>query len=156
GKYTTYRHMAEVVTDLVVRRLGLRLRCRTGDLRLDGAPAGPWPEFLGAETARLCARHRLPASAAAHLVRRYGRRAEDVASCLDGDPGLARPVVEGEPDLLAEFTYHRDREMAQTPADFLLRRTRLGLFHPKLLADPPALTGPPSPLSGAVAFSGGA
>ena len=32
-----------------------------------------------------------------------------------------------------------------TPADFLLRRTRLGLFRPELLKNPPAwLTAPPS------------
>ena len=41
--------------------------------------------------------------------------------------------------LRAEFAYHREFEMAQTPVDFLLRRTRLGLFRPDLLRDPPAL-----------------
>ncbi len=140
GKYTTYRHMAEVVTDAVVRRLQLRLRCRTAPLRLDGAPPEPWSEFLPAETARLRARYALAATAAAHLVRRYGRRAEEVAELVVKDPRLAEPVVEGEPDLAAEFVYQRQREMAQFPADFLLRRTRLGLFHPRLLANPPALT----------------
>src|SRR5207253_1443927 len=34
GKYTTYRHMAEVITDRVCRRLCLRRRCRTRDLPL--------------------------------------------------------------------------------------------------------------------------
>jgi glycerol-3-phosphate dehydrogenase len=46
--------------------------------------------------------------------------------------------VSGEPDLLAEFAYQREQEMALAPADYLLRRTRLGLFHPDLLATPPA------------------
>jgi glycerol-3-phosphate dehydrogenase len=78
--------------------------------------------------------------AAGHLVRRYGRRAEDVAEYVRRDPGLGRPVVEGEPDLPAEFAYQRDFEMALRPADFLLRRTRLGLFRADLLAQPPALT----------------
>jgi glycerol-3-phosphate dehydrogenase len=137
GKYTTYRHMAEVVTDVVVGRLGLRLRCRTRDLPLDGAPRQPWPDFLSAETARLCTRNHLSPSSAVHLLRRYGRRAEEVAAHVERDPGLGAPVVNGEPDLLAEFVYHRQKEMAQTPADCLLRRTRLGLFHPQLLADLP-------------------
>jgi glycerol-3-phosphate dehydrogenase len=39
GKYTTYRHMAEVVTDDIARRLGNRRPCRTRDKRLDGAAA---------------------------------------------------------------------------------------------------------------------
>jgi glycerol-3-phosphate dehydrogenase len=41
--------------------------------------------------------------------------------------------VAGEPDLQVEFVYQRDREMALCPEDLLLRRTRLGLFHPALL-----------------------
>jgi glycerol-3-phosphate dehydrogenase len=64
-------------------------------------------------------------------VRRYGRRWEEVARLLT--PALARPVVAGEPDLLVELAYQRDHEMAVLPEDFLLRRTRLGLFHPELL-----------------------
>src|SRR5205085_2176937 len=83
-------------------------------------------------------RYALGGEAARHLVRRYGRRAPDVAAYLDHDPALARPVVPSEPDLLVEFAYQRAEEMAVTPADFLLRRTRLGLFHPDLLQDPPA------------------
>jgi glycerol-3-phosphate dehydrogenase len=140
GKYTTFRHMAEVITDGVVGALGLRLPCRTRRLRLDGAPDEPWDAFAPREAARLCADYQLGRAAAEHLLRRYGRRAEEVAVYVGQDPSLGKPVVEGEPELLAEFLFHREREMARTPADFLLRRTRLGLFHPELLDDPPALT----------------
>jgi glycerol-3-phosphate dehydrogenase len=62
-----------------------------------------------------------------------------VARYAERDPALGRRVVEDEPDLLAELAYQRDHEMAVTPEDFLLRRTRLGLFHPELLRRPPAL-----------------
>jgi glycerol-3-phosphate dehydrogenase len=136
GKYTTYRHMAEVITDAVVRRLGLRRRCRTRDLRLDGAPDRPWHQFEPAAVADLVKRYTLGDEAARHLVGRYGCRAPDVAAYLHRDPGLARPVVPSEPDLLVEFAYQRAEEMAVRPADFLLRRTRLGLFHPDLLHNP--------------------
>jgi glycerol-3-phosphate dehydrogenase len=81
----------------------------------------------------LRSRHGLDEAAAWHLVKRYGRRACEVAAYLERDPGLARPVLEGEPDLHAEFAYQRDHEMALYPADHLLRRTRLGLFYPRLL-----------------------
>jgi glycerol-3-phosphate dehydrogenase len=137
GKYTTYRHMAEVIADAVVRRLGLRRRCQTHDLRLDGAPPGNWEEFAASAVASLERSFHLDGESARHLVGRYGTRAADVAAYLRRDPGLARRVVPGEPDLLAEFAYQRDEEMAVAPADFLLRRTRLGLFHPDLLAAPP-------------------
>jgi glycerol-3-phosphate dehydrogenase len=139
GKYTTYRRMAETITDTVVHRLGLERRCRTRDLRLDGAPDGPWERFEPAAVRRLCAGGLFTKEAARHLVRRYGRRAEDVAAYAERDPELALPVVAGEPDVRAEFAYQREFEMAQTPADFLLRRTRLGLFRPDLLRDSPAL-----------------
>ncbi|OAI48568.1 hypothetical protein AYO44_18740, partial [Planctomycetaceae bacterium SCGC AG-212-F19] len=46
GKYTTYRHMAEVVTDVVARRLGRLRTCRTSTCPLDGAPAEPWDAFF--------------------------------------------------------------------------------------------------------------
>jgi glycerol-3-phosphate dehydrogenase len=136
GKYTTYRHMAEVITDAVVEQLGRKRRSRTRDYPLDGTPRRPWGEFAAAATALLQERHRLAAAAARHLVGRYGRHALDVAGYLDGAPDLAQPIVAGEPDLRAELPYQRDHEMALCQADHLLRRTRLGLFHPELL--PPA------------------
>jgi glycerol-3-phosphate dehydrogenase len=137
GKYTTYRHMAEEITDAVVGRLGRRTFTRTRTFPLDGAPAGRWETFARSETAALGAWDGLGPAAAAHLVNRYGRRAADVAAYLKGDAAGGLPAVPGEPDLRAEFAYQRDHEMAVFPADHLLRRTRLGLFHPKLLQDPP-------------------
>jgi glycerol-3-phosphate dehydrogenase len=136
GKYTTFRQMAEVVTDEVVRRLGLRRRCRTRNCRLDGAPDEPWEPFAKGARRRLVTACRLDEVAAQHLLDRYGRRAEDVAHFIGRDPQLRRRVVAEEPDLLAEFVYQREYEMAIRPEDYLLRRTRLGLFHPQLLGHP--------------------
>jgi glycerol-3-phosphate dehydrogenase len=133
GKYTTYRHMAEVVTDAVVHRLGLRRRCRTRNFRLDGAPSQAWELFESRAVSTLKQHYGLGEQTARHLVHRYGRRWEDVAAYLERDPALRQPVCPAAPDLLAEFAYQRDQEMAIRPADFLLRRTRLGLFHPELL-----------------------
>jgi glycerol-3-phosphate dehydrogenase len=137
GKYTTYRRMAEVVVDAVVRRLGLRRRCRTRDFRLDGAPREPLEQFEPAAVLRIQRRYKLAKEEARHLVCRYGLRADDVTAYLERDPMLRGRVVPEEPDLLAEFAYQRDHEMALTPADFLLRRTRLGLFRLDLLKKPP-------------------
>jgi glycerol-3-phosphate dehydrogenase len=139
GKYTTYRSMAEAAIDAVVRRLGLRRRSVTRDFRLDGAPRGPWEQFASAAAIQLQKQNHLDAESARHLVSRYGTRAVDVAAYVERDPKMARRVVPEEPDLLAEFAYQRDHEMAMAPADFLLRRTRLGLFHPALLRSPPVL-----------------
>ena len=148
GKFTTYRHMAEVIVDLVAERLGQRRRCRTKEFRLDGAPQVPWREFAGEAVKTLRHRHRLDFAAAWHLVDRYGRRAADVARYLDARPDLAEPVVEGFPDLRVEFLYQRDEEMALRPEDFLLRRTRLGLVHPELLASVCSAHEHPIPVEG--------
>jgi glycerol-3-phosphate dehydrogenase len=137
GKYTTYRRMAETIAEAVARRLKRWHRKGTANLRLDGAPDVAWERFEPAAVAELTRSSGLSAESARHLVQRYGRRAPDVAAYLTHDPGLAKPVLAGEPDLRVEFPYQRDHEMAVYPADFLLRRTRLGLFHPDLLRNPP-------------------
>jgi glycerol-3-phosphate dehydrogenase len=146
GKYTTYRHMAEVTTDAVVARLGLRRRCRTRRQPLDGAPRQPWPAFR-ARTVAALEKAGLDAGAARHLVHRYGRRAPDVAAYVGANPALAQRAHPDEPDLCAEFAYQRDHEMALFPADFLLRRTRVGLFHPDRLAASAAVSFTPDDLA---------
>jgi glycerol-3-phosphate dehydrogenase len=133
GKYTTYRHMAEVITDTIARRFGGRRLRRTRHFRLDGTPRRPWTKFAPAEAIRLGQQFGLSEAAARHLVNRYGRRAAQVASYLPQTPKGMEPVVAGEPDLQVEFVYQREHEMAIYPADHLLRRTRLGLFRPELL-----------------------
>jgi glycerol-3-phosphate dehydrogenase len=133
GKYTTYRRMAEVITDSVARRLRRRKRGRTRCFPLEGAPDEPWEEFKAAAVTKLCSRYGLKQNAAQHLVSRYGRCAPDVAAYLTQDPALAEPVLPGEPDLRVEFPYQREHEMAIYPSDHLLRRTRLGLFRPELV-----------------------
>jgi glycerol-3-phosphate dehydrogenase len=137
GKYTTYRRMAESITDTIVRRLGLSRLCRTRSFRLDGAPRQSWHTFRPSMIRTLTSAYPLSEETASHLVQRYGRRAVEVADWAKRDPALSQRVVDDEPDILAEFAYQRDHEMAEKPADFLLRRTRLGLFHPDLLQNLP-------------------
>jgi glycerol-3-phosphate dehydrogenase len=128
GKYTTYRHMAEVISDTIAHRLDRCGQCRTANYRLDGAPAVAWEQFVNSETKRLVAQFALAEDSARHLIDRYGRRAADVAAYLRHDPALGQPVVFGEPDLRAEFVYQREEEMAMRQDDCWLRRTRLGLY----------------------------
>ena len=135
GKYTTYRHMAEEITAAIARRLRRPHRSRTRDYPLDGTPDVPWNTFVMTESARLAKQYSLPESAASHLVHRYGRRASVVASYLQDQPHRASTIVPGDPDMQVELLYQRDHEMACCPADHLLRRTRLGLFHPRLMQE---------------------
>jgi glycerol-3-phosphate dehydrogenase len=133
GKYTTYRSMAESVVDVVMRRLGRHARCRTRSFPLVGTLQGDWGEYKKEMVLRLGTQTGLDEPSARHLVGRYGTRAQCVALLIERRPELGRPIVAGEPDLLAEMEYQRDHEMAVVPEDFLLRRTRLGLFRPDVV-----------------------
>jgi glycerol-3-phosphate dehydrogenase len=62
------------------------------------------------------------------LAFRYGHAARAVLDVAWKDPKLARPIVEGRPDLLAEVVIAARLEQARSVADVLLRRTRLGLL----------------------------
>jgi glycerol-3-phosphate dehydrogenase len=52
---------------------------------------------------------------------------------------LARPIVSGHPDLLAEVAIAARVEQARSVADVLLRRTRLGLLAAPQLRDAEAV-----------------
>jgi glycerol-3-phosphate dehydrogenase len=69
----------------------------------------------------------LPAEVHEHLERRYGAGAGEVVAIAAADARLARPIVVGLPDLLAEAVFAARHEQAGSVADFLLRRTRVGV-----------------------------
>lgn len=129
GKYTTYRSMAEKVTDKALQRLGRRAVCQTKYYLLEGATAEPWDVFKMKESSYLAAEFGLSENGALHLVQRYGVRARDVAAYIQ-DPEDLAPITVTEPDMPFEFRYQRDQEMAIREEDYLARRTRLGWLAP--------------------------
>jgi glycerol-3-phosphate dehydrogenase len=132
GKWTTYRHLSEVVTDRIAERLGRRGHCRTANLLLDGAPAEPCSIFEQRETQAISKTFGGNQRTAEHLVNRYGTNARRVAEIIR-ERHEDQPLVEGEADLIGEWTYQRREEMAMTAADHMLRRSRIGLWRPDLL-----------------------
>ncbi|HEX5714456.1 MAG TPA: glycerol-3-phosphate dehydrogenase/oxidase, partial [Solirubrobacterales bacterium] len=117
GKLTTWRRMAKQTVDRLVERENREAPCHTAEIPL-GMPARPddleAPEGVGEE-------------AVAQLAFRYGHAARAVLDLAWKDPKLARPIVPGRPDLLAEVAIAARREQARSVADVLLRRTRLGI-----------------------------
>jgi glycerol-3-phosphate dehydrogenase len=136
GKYTTYRSMAEELVDRVVAGLGESASaraCRTAERPLIGCPSEDWSIFRRRELHRLTNDSGLDSQLAAHLLDRYGYRASSLISESRHDPNLWSPIVEGEREIWAELQFQAGHELAVCPADHLLRRTRLALFHPELL-----------------------
>ncbi len=127
GKLTTWRRMAELVVDRIARRERLGAACVTHRLMLGQRIA---PEDLPAIP-------EFGTSARRHLANRYGVEAREVMSLGASEPELARPVLDGHADVMAEVAYAVRHEQARTVADVLLRRTRLGLLNARGLEDRP-------------------
>jgi glycerol-3-phosphate dehydrogenase len=123
GKLTTWRRMAKQVVDRMVERAGRVAPCRTTDIPL-GMAAGEGeldpPDGLGEAD--------LPKGYRDLLAFRYGHAGRRVLQVAGERPELARPIVSGQPDLLAEAVVAARLEQARSVADVLLRRTRLGLL----------------------------
>ena len=123
GKLTTWRRMAKQVVDRMVEREGRVAPCRTDDIPLGMAAAEHElepPEGLVESD--------LPAGYRELLGFRYGHFARNVLRLAAERPELAAPIVDGQPDLLAEAVIAARFEQARSVADVLLRRTRLGLL----------------------------
>jgi glycerol-3-phosphate dehydrogenase len=123
GKLTTWRRMAKQVVDRLVERDGLEAPCRTEEIPL-GLPVEarslPYTPGVDEESRRL-------------LADRYGYAAGDVLVGAAENRELARRMVAGLPDLLAEARFAARREQAMSVGDVLLRRTRLGLLDARAL-----------------------
>lgn len=133
GKFTTFRRMAETITDSLGQALGKPQRCRTRFVRLEGTPDQPWPKYLAEATARVQRHSSLTEDSASHLVRRYGNRIDAVVATMAQVPRGFERIHPNEPDLLGELRYQRDEEMAMFRDDFLLRRSRIGMVRPDVI-----------------------
>ncbi|MEO8093022.1 MAG: glycerol-3-phosphate dehydrogenase/oxidase [bacterium] len=123
GKLTTWRRMAKQVVDRMVERDGRVAPCRTADLPLGMSAAdGDLDPPDGLDEADL------PQGYRELLAFRYGHFGRRVLQIAGQRPELAGPIVEGQPDMLAEVVVAARLEQARSVADVLLRRTRLGLL----------------------------
>jgi glycerol-3-phosphate dehydrogenase len=118
GKLTTWRRMAKQTVDRLVEREGREAPCHTDEIPL-GMPARP--EDLETPPG-------VEEDATEQLAFRYGHAARKVLAIARDEPKLARPIVPGRPDLLAEVALAARAEQARSVGDVLLRRTRLGIL----------------------------
>jgi glycerol-3-phosphate dehydrogenase len=125
GKLTTYRKMAQDVVDVLVRRDGRKVRCRTHERVLSG---GEDPERSRAALARAVANMGVDEDQTAHLYHTYGNRAQRIVRLMAQERALRRRLLPDFPFVGAEVVYACRDEQALSLGDWLILRTRLGLL----------------------------
>lgn len=122
GKLTTYRHLAEQVTDQAVKRLGMQVSaCKTSTEPLPGA-AGRDEAEKQMRAAKI-----FPDESRRRLLQIYGGRASEILKLAADDPLLAKPLDREGTVLAAEIVFCIRKEYACNLVDLLHRRTMLGL-----------------------------
>jgi glycerol-3-phosphate dehydrogenase len=124
-KYTTARLAAEIVVDLLLKKLGLARRpCRTGSTLLTGAPT----TAIGQLSAEARRRHGtlLDDDILEHLVRTYGARYERILAYQHSVPDWKQQVSSSSPVIRAQLVHAVREEMALRTEDLVFRRTELG------------------------------
>jgi glycerol-3-phosphate dehydrogenase len=119
GKLAAYRLMAHDTTDLVARKLGVSVACRTHLEPLPGAEAA-------ADTEGMARRTPTTHFAAHRAAARHGCRAERMLSLVAENPRWSREVCACEQVTEAEVRYCARHEMTTSISD-LWFRTRLGM-----------------------------
>ncbi|MDP9485096.1 MAG: glycerol-3-phosphate dehydrogenase/oxidase [Actinomycetota bacterium] len=128
GKLTTYRNLARQTVDVAYRKLGREAPpSRTDKVPLPGGAVQDFAAFA----ADFKVTSGLTDELAERLLKLYGARAPEVLE-LAGDEASLRLPLSPAPTVEtgvigAEILYAFRREMAQTLADALLRRTMVGL-----------------------------
>ncbi len=123
GKWTTSRHLAEIITDQVVKKLGIRAKpCATAITPLPGGRFESWKAMVRAHTKQF------PGIASIrHLTHMYGARLPELLTKAKA-ADLAELGTSG--DTMVQVIHAVRDEMALTLEDVVMRRTSLGQFGP--------------------------
>ena len=122
GKLTTYRHLAEQVTDQAMKSLGRQVAaCITSTEMLPGAAGRDEADEKLQTAGSFSDRGRQ------RLLQIYGGRALEIFTLTADDPSLLEPLDPEGSLLAAEIAFCIRQEYARTLVDLLHRRTMLGL-----------------------------
>lgn len=122
GKITGFRAIAEEITDMVSKKLGVTTPCTTASIPLPGSPA-----LTVEELERVAGDSGLPHDTIAHLNNLYGSRMTEVIEMAEKDPGGKERICPHSRDIIAQIWHAVKYEQAVTPGDFLLRRGFTGM-----------------------------
>jgi len=123
GKWTTFRALAEHMTNDVLAELGMERKVSTAKLPIGGGAGFPADEAGVQQWIKTHMSNGRDADRTALLLTRYGTRAEDVISHLDGGPDR---LLHSTRELsVRELEFMAGHEQVGHLADVLIRRTSL-------------------------------
>lgn len=135
GKLTGYRKMAELVVDVLVKKMGKEenrhfLNCQTKGYPISGGEVGGSKDFKRFINKEMCKGIQLGLSSrdAEYLTRKYGSNISDLYQLLETEQWGNRTKNLLPDYLWLELQYALEHEMVVTPIDFLSRRTGALLF----------------------------
>jgi glycerol-3-phosphate dehydrogenase len=123
GKITSAREDASVIVDAVCTQLGVHVSCQTKGRRF------PWaPEYFVEWSAKIIAQGKalgIEAECGKWLIRRHGKRVNEILLDVQHDPTLAERIVDSLPFIYADLIYCARNEMVMHLEDLLRRRMPL-------------------------------
>jgi glycerol-3-phosphate dehydrogenase len=132
GKLTTFRKMAERITDMVVERLtseGAQLPDKRGDSESHPLSGGDIDGNITAYITHMKQRWpRVPADVVERLIAMYGSNGERMVEAMANDPKLGERCAPSSAVTYSEVAYAVREEMALSLEDFLERRARVFLW----------------------------
>jgi len=129
GKFTTYRRIAEDVTNRILRRLKLQTAraCLTASRPLWGGEIENLEAYIEIKTEELGRSHRLDRGQVEHLIKTFGTHHESLLRLVKRDPSMGERLHPALPNLKAEIPYCAREEEAVTLSDVLRRRSMVAL-----------------------------
>jgi glycerol-3-phosphate dehydrogenase len=124
GKLTSAREDAASIVNTVCMQLVVDTPCATKSRRFPWAPEDDYPEWSAAVYARASLLG-IDQESAKWLMRRHGKRVEEVLHSMASDPRLAERIVPSLPFIYADLLFCARSEMVVHLEDLLRRRIPL-------------------------------
>jgi glycerol-3-phosphate dehydrogenase len=122
GKITGGRGIAEEITNLVCKKLDLKVACKTATTPLPGADVVAQPEMI-----RSALESKLDIETVNYLTSIFGSRYTEVLEMAERGSRGKQPLCPHTKDIVAQIWYAVAEESAITVSDFMLRRSGLSL-----------------------------
>ena len=124
GKLTSAREDASVIVDRVCAQLGVDASCATIDRKFPWVPEGNYSEWSVAISGK-ADRLGIASDISNWLMRRHGKRAEEILRNIERGPNLAEPILPSLPFIYADLLFCARDEMTLHLDDLLRRRLPL-------------------------------